>query len=220
MVKIDRSPTAPASLAVEKGKVCGSYKEPDVIRQLKADFNGKCYVCELNDLPDIEVEHLLPHYNRKIIDRVFDWNNLFYSCPHCNSIKNNRKYDEKVLDCCRIEPEEYLCHELKDQRVSVRTPEGVTDENARVTADLIQSCFELRNTGIREVGCEARFSRLADTMHILYKTLGKYKQEKDNPKHFRALRGMLNRNYKFAGFTRYYVRTHLQDYPELQDLVF
>ncbi len=218
MVKIERTSTPPASLAVEKGRN-GSYSQRDVIDLLKKDFHGKCYVCELNDLTDIEVEHLLPHYNRRIVDRVFDWNNLFYSCPHCNSIKNNRKYDEKILDCCTEDPEKFIDHVYTSQAVSVRPATGIIYELATVTADLIENCFEKRNTGIRTIQCDARFNRLADTMNKLYTILRKYKEENSRTIYYRALRGMLKREYKFAAFTRYYVRSHIQDYPELQDLL-
>lgn len=218
MVKIERTPTPPASLA-EQSKKNGSYREPDVIEQLKKDFHGKCYICELDDLTDVEIEHLLPHYNRQKKERVFDWNNLFYSCPHCNSIKNARKYDEKILDCCVEDPEKYLYHIFMEQAVSVRPADGVTSEKARMTADLIENCFEMRNTGIRNVQCAARFNRLADTMNKLYTTLGNYKQDTSSKKYYYALRAMLKREFKFAAFTRHYVRTHLQDYPGLSNLV-
>ena len=219
MIKIERTPTAPPSLAVESKKACGSYREPDVIEQLKKDFHGKCYICELDDLTDIQVEHLLPHHNRRIKERVFDWNNLFYSCPHCNNIKKESKYDEKILDCCVEDPEKYLYHCYSAQTVKIIPADGITDEKSIMTADLIQNCFELRNTGIRIVGCDARLSRLADTMNKLYATLGNYKQDTSSKKYYYALRAMLKREYKFAAFTRHYVRTHLQDYPELSDLV-
>lgn len=218
MVKIERTPTPPASLA-EQSKKNGSYREPDVIEQLKKDFHGKCYICELDDLTDIQVEHLLPHHNRRIKERVFDWNNLFYSCPHCNNIKKEQKYDEKILDCCVQDPEEYLYHCYSAQAVTIIPANGITDEKSIMTADLIQNCFEKRNTGIRIVQCAARFNRLADTMNKLYATLRNYKQDTSSTKYYNALRAMLKREYKFAAFTRHYVRTHLQDYPELSDLV-
>lgn len=219
MVKIERTPTPPASLAVESKKAHGSYTEDDVIEQLKKDFHGKCYICEMDDLTDIQVEHLLPHHNRKIKERVFDWNNLFYSCPHCNSIKKEPKYDEKILDCCTVDPEKYLYHTFSAQAVLVTPADGIIDEKAIMTADLIQNSFGKRNTGIRNVQCDARFKRLADTMNKLYSTLEKYKQDTSSKKYFFALRAMLKREYKFAAFTRHYVRSHLQDYPELSDLV-
>lgn len=74
MIKVDRNPMPPPSLAAEAQKANGSYNKPDVIRQLKEDFHNKCYICELGELSDPEVEHLRPHHNRKIKERVFDIN--------------------------------------------------------------------------------------------------------------------------------------------------
>ena len=63
MVKIERSLLAPPSLAIEAKKANGSCTQQDVIDQLKHDFHNKCYICELSDLSDPNVEHLLPHKN-------------------------------------------------------------------------------------------------------------------------------------------------------------
>ena len=110
MVKIKRALTPPASLSVESQKSYGSYSERDVVRQLKEDSHDKCYICELKYLSDPEVEHLKPHYNRKRKELVLDWTNLFYSCRHCNLIKSALKYDDKILDCCVVDPEEVMDH--------------------------------------------------------------------------------------------------------------
>lgn len=77
MIKIERSFPAPSSLAAEAAKNNGSYEKPDVVERLKADFHNKCYICELKELQDPQVEHLLPHKNGKYQERKFDWNNLF-----------------------------------------------------------------------------------------------------------------------------------------------
>lgn len=219
MVKIDRTPTPPASLAIESRKANGSYREQDVTDQLRHDFHGKCYICELDELTDIQVEHLRPHHNRAIKERVFDWNNLFYSCPHCNNLKKESKYDDKILDCCAVDPEQYLYHIFEEQSVSVKPADGVTSEEAAMTADLIQSSFEKRNTGIRTIQCDARFQRLAKTMNDLFNTLEGYKKNPASRKYCSALRAKLSRKYKFAAFTRYYVRSHIDDYPGLRELV-
>lgn len=80
MVKINRSFPAPVSLEREsQNPSSGSYSEADVIQRLKEDFHNKCYICELSNLQDPEVEHLLPHKNRTYPERVFDWNNLFWA---------------------------------------------------------------------------------------------------------------------------------------------
>lgn len=65
MIKIERNPIPPSSLAVESQKPNGVYNMPDVIQRLKEDSNDKCYICELGGLSDPEVEHLRPHHGRK-----------------------------------------------------------------------------------------------------------------------------------------------------------
>ena len=220
MVKIDRTPTPPASLAKESQKACGSYTSEDVISQLKQDFHAKCYLCELKNLTDIQVEHLLPHYNRKIKERVFDWNNLFYSCPHCNNIKKSSIYDEKILDCCKVDPELLLDHIYQDGKVQVRAHDPATqDEMILRTAELLENCFEKNNTGIRIIQCQERVNRLAETMNTLYKTLETLREKPESKRYLYTLRGMISREYKFAGFTRYYVRTHLKEFPEFCDKI-
>lgn len=214
MVKVERTPTPPPSLAIEKEKASGSYSEPDVHHQLKQDFNDKCYLCEIDELQSVEVEHLRPHGGDK--ELMFAWDNLFYSCRHCNSVKNQRKYDALVLDCCKTDPETLLEQQLIKGHVRVKPL--VETQEARLTAALLTECFELTNTGARITECQTRVNALSRTMNALYKTLEKYR-ENPSSNNLRRLRGMLSRTYKFAGFTRTYVRNHLEDYPELADYV-
>ena len=97
MVKVERSFPAPASLKEEAAKKNGNYSEKDVVERLKEDFHDKCYICELKELQDPQIEHLLPHKNGKYPERKFDWNNLFWVCGHCNSVKNQNKYDDGII---------------------------------------------------------------------------------------------------------------------------
>lgn len=73
MVKVKRSFPAPESLAEEEKKAAGRYDKPDVIERLKEDFHNKCYICEMKELQDPNVEHLLPHKNGKYPERKYDW---------------------------------------------------------------------------------------------------------------------------------------------------
>lgn len=41
-------------------------------------YINKCYLCEIKPVQDPEIEHLNPHFNGKLVDRKFDWNNLFF----------------------------------------------------------------------------------------------------------------------------------------------
>ena len=93
------------------------------------------------------------------------------------------------------------------------------DEMIQMTADLIQTCFELRNTGIREAACQYRIKELAETMSILFKTLKKYKDNPEAQRYKRSLNEMLNRSSQFAAFKRNYVKKHLGDYPGLENMV-
>ena len=212
MVKIERTMPPPRSLEIEKEKKAGSYTCEDVIAQLAQDGHGKCYLCEINELQSIQVEHLRAHHGGKDKNRKFDWNNLFYSCAHCNNVKNQQKYDGLILDCCVVDPETVMNQVLQGGHVIVEPLDG--SESVNLTAGLLTDCFELRNTGIRIRECDTRFKALQTTMTLLYKTLDKHRQ---NPteKTRKQLEGMLSRAYKFAGFTRTYVRLHIERYPDL-----
>ena len=89
----------------------------------------------------------------------------------------------------------------------------------QITADLIQTCFELRNTGILEAACQYRIKELAETMSILYKILKKHKDNPEAQRYQRSLNEMLSRSSQFAAFKRSYVRKHLGDYPDLENMV-
>ena len=137
---------------------------------------------------------------------MFDWNNLFLSCPHCNSVKNQKKYEEHIIDCCKEDPEASIRQELVDSHVVVTAIEST--EDAIRTAGLLTECFEKENTGIRILECQTRVNALQTTMTTLYRCLANYKQN-PSQRNYRTLRGMLNRSHKFAGFTRTYVRNHI-----------
>lgn len=217
MIKIERNPTPPPSLAVEEQKARGVYNKPDVIQRLKEDSHDKCYICELGGLSDPEVEHLKPHHGRTIPERIFDWNNLFYACSHCNNIKKESQYDDKIIDCCKEDPEKMLEQCYEEGHVNVHNI--VDEERAVMTASLIQECFEKRNTGIREAACQHRIERLADEMNVLYKVLEKHKKNPELLRYKRSLRATLSRNSIFAAFKRNYVRKHSSDYPDLEEFL-
>lgn len=217
MVKIERNPVPPPSLAVEARKANGIYNKPDVIQKLKEDSHDKCYICELGGLSDPEVEHLRPHHGRKVLERVFDWNNLFYVCPHCNNLKKDAKYDDRIIDCCVEDPEDMIEQCYENGHVNVHNT--VAEERAVMTAELIRECFEKRNTGIREAACQYRINCLAEEMNFLYKTLERYKKNPQSQRCRRSLKATLSRSSIFAAFKRSYVKRHIADYPDLKDFL-
>jgi len=98
MVYFEKSQPAPKCLAIEKAKKSGDYKCEDVLHRLKADFKNKCYICEQKAPTTINVEHFVSHKGNK--DLKFDWNNLFWSCGHCNNTKLG--YYNNLLNCTNL----------------------------------------------------------------------------------------------------------------------
>lgn len=133
MVKIERSQPAPASLEREKLIKSGKYDKEDVIERLVNDFNNKRYICEMKELQDPNVEHL--HSHKGDVDKKFDWSNLFWSCSHCNGVKNRDKYDDKIIDCTVIDPEEYIYFRIEGSSVRACIKQN-TDES-KMTCELI-----------------------------------------------------------------------------------
>lgn len=78
-------------------------------------------------MEDPQVEHLLPHKNGKYKDRKFDWENLFWACGHCNGIKNQNKYDEGILNCCKRDPEKLIDFQLNDDNIKLTRYSTVQD---------------------------------------------------------------------------------------------
>ena len=95
MVYFEKTQPAPPCLETEKAKAAGDYKCGNVLDNIKSDFKNKCYICEYKEPVTINVEHFRPHKDDK--DLKFSWNNLFWSCGHCNNIKSDRFTD--LIDC-------------------------------------------------------------------------------------------------------------------------
>lgn len=218
MVKIERTFPAPASLETESKKISGSYSEPDVVEQLRTDFHDKCYICEMKELQDPEVEHLLPHKNGKYPDRKFDWNNLFWSCGHCNKVKNQQKYDVGIIDCCKQDPEELIDLRLKGNTIEVKA-KSCEDTKAVLTAELIWEVFNIENTGMRIFKSHMRFQKLSQEMNILYDNLEEIKKRPDSRIAMRKLKALLRRESEFAAFKRGYVRENIEKFPQLMQYI-
>ena len=205
MVKVERSQPAPESLAEEAKKENGSYNQEDVVQRLYDDFKNKCYICGIRPVTDPEIEHRLPHMNGKFKDRKFDWNNLFWSCPHCNSVKNNRKYDNGIIDCCSRDPEQVLLYDLKNDNVIVKSLDR-EDEEAVLTADLIDQVFNSKNTQMRVIKSEIRVQKLLHEMNAFLSVLGKYSLNNKSTMNRRMLAAHLRRESSFSEFKRAYIR--------------
>lgn len=211
MVKVKRSMPAPASLEIEKAKANGSYEKPDVVAQLRKDFHNKCYICEMDNLQDPQVEHLRPHFNGKNKDLKFDWNNLFWSCGHCNSVKNQRKFDNHIIDCCAMDPELKIYFRLCNGNTDVQAVDS-GDEDAKMTAELIMEVFNKVNSGMRVYKSNMRFEELNREMNKLYATLEELLESPESTFLLKKLQVLIRRESRFAAFKRCYIRENAKKY--------
>lgn len=216
MIGVVRSKKIPESLRASSSPT--AYRNTDVVEQLVHDFHDKCYICEVRPVDDPEVEHLLPHKGGRYEERLLDWNNLFYVCRHCNSVKNKAQYDQGVIDCCRRDPEKLLVQELVGNRVHVVAVEPCDDE-AKRTSSLIEEVFMSENPALRRRAADARLKKLQLRMNALYTKLAEYKAGGPSAMVVETLAAMLSKEAAFAGFTRCYVREHLDEYPGLEKYV-
>ena len=106
MVKIDRSPLPPGKTITKEA----DYTSGTLYELLKSDFNEKCYICEDRAAKrGIEIEHRHAHKGNAALK--YDWNNLFFSCHHCNRLKNT--CFNTIIDCTQDDPEDYFNLKIK-----------------------------------------------------------------------------------------------------------
>lgn len=197
MIKFTRSDTEKARKAVsilhaaKEGD--SGYNKREVNEALIEMFRGKCYICENKDgISSYQIEHLIPH--RGNLELKYDWNNLFWSCAHCNNIKN-AKYDP-ILDCTKVDVDKKIAFRKegyfgKDEKFQfIPLEEGAEIENtvallyeayygstpqkkveaANIRKALRRSLSDFKNL-IREY-CEAEDYDKEDMRCLIHKELG------------------------------------------------
>lgn len=158
MFNVIRSQPAPASLAKEH-----SYRGQDVIEALRTMFHNKCYLCEQDSVADPEVEHFQPHNDDPKL--IYGWDNLYFSCRRCNSVKNNRHVD--LLNCAdtRIDVFDEIIHYAGNAamgEVEIRASKPRPSQQTINTVSLLYKCFNEEGTSLREVSKESLLERLLE----------------------------------------------------------
>jgi len=206
MLYFEKSQPAPECLENEKLKTRGDYKCGCVLERLKADFKNKCYICESKAPLSINVEHFKPHLNFKHKDLAFDWNNLFWSCAHCNNIKLAKFTN--LLDCTNLNDEietklEYLFTPLPYELVKIETI--YSDAKTLETKTLLLNVFN-GTTHLKTIESDNIRSELAKEIRSFQKSLVKYfddrNSKKDKNKYLRRIKNHLHIASAFTSFKR------------------
>ncbi|WP_318458365.1 HNH endonuclease [Photobacterium leiognathi] len=218
MFNVTRTYPAPNSIA--KGK----YNEEDVLTALKPMFLEKCYLCERDDIQDAEVEHFVPHQNDETLK--YDWDNLYYSCSRCNSIKSNTHVN--LLDCtnhmldigelisCMMPP-------APSEKVIIRATSRNPTVQTNNTVELLDKCYNLENTALRGISRESLMEQMWEhytDLLIARQTLRKKKSAAmDKQRAEQVIAAMLDIQHPFSIFWRYYYLNDsflMEKHPELR----
>ena len=128
------------------------YNTQEVVKVLEKMFFGKCYLCEQDELSDPEIEHFVAHEGDKT--KKYDWNNLYYSCSRCNSIKSNRH--NNLIDCCDVSVDVFrrfrcLMPQTPDGPVTIEPMEESNCVFTQNTVTLLDRCYNENNTPLRGI---------------------------------------------------------------------
>ncbi len=207
MVFFEKSQPEPECLAIEKEKADGDYKCDNVLTKIKEDFKNKCYICEYKEPETINVEHFRPHNGNK--DLKFSWDNLFWSCSHCNNTKLD-KYDD-ILNCTDLNDDvenklKYIIKPFPFEEVKIEELDNSPDTLA--TKELLIAVYN-GTTKLKTIESANLRNKLLDEIVAFQGLLYDYfldTNSADDLEYFLIkIRGHINRASNFTAFKRWII---------------
>lgn len=213
MLYFKKSQPAPDCLEKEKLKVNGNYRCDGVVKQLKLDFKEKCYLCEDDKPTSLNVEHFKPHHNGKYKDLKFDWNNLFWSCAHCNTTKLAKIEYDNILDCTdeNDNVEQQLKYDFKPFPHELVNIKAISQQNDKAvnTQNLLNAIFNSITTELKESESINLRKRLLHDIRDFGDFLFEYEEtrdEEDKAFYLRKIKQHLNSASAFTSFKRQIIK--------------
>lgn len=195
MIRVRKDSTAPHSLLTTS-----AYDGEDVKRQLLADQEGKCYICERSNTTDFEIEHLKSRTNYPELKQ--DWSNLLLSCGFCNR-KKSQTFDD-ILNPIdeNIEDEIAQRVDFKEKR-AVFCPQIDTPSHNN-TVNLLNIVFNGSHR-VRTTKEERFFEYFISAINRFQETVACYLLDR-NQENENAVRYELSINNEFLGFKYWIIR--------------
>ncbi|MCD8303266.1 MAG: HNH endonuclease [Prevotellaceae bacterium] len=199
-----------------------------MLKRLWADFKNKCYLCEAKAPTSINVEHFRPHEGRD--ELKYDWNNLYFSCSHCNNTKTqleNKKLisEEGLLDCtCEADRvDEVISYRFSPWPTKkVKLKDEASGDKAlslriRNTIMLLDGIYNGTDTQLKTIEAENLLQQLQAEVEAFQDLMLKYKwgDEKQRDEALERMREELGNASAFTAFKRWMLR----DDPELASLL-
>jgi uncharacterized protein (TIGR02646 family) len=203
----EKSQPGPECLAHEQTKASGDYKCGDVLARLQADFKNKCYICEAQPT-SINVEHFRPHKGDRAL--MFDWNNLYWACVHCNNTKL-AKYTN-ILDCTNLEDAieaklKYIFQPFPHEMVAI---EALSDDpKTASTRELVLAVFN-GTTELKQLEAATLRAQLLQEIRDFQNQLCEYFEPtvnaEDKAYFLRKIKAHLHQASRFTSFKRWIIR--------------
>lgn len=210
-------------LQEEKIKQSGTYNIPEVVEALSDEFHNKCYICEQKNIKNLNIEHFKPHkgINR---DLMFDWNNLYYACGHCNNLKLS-KYDNILDPGNPDEDVESLMHygmPILHKRSKVEIIECSDDEKVKNTVELLNYVYNGK-TAIKDIEAVNIKKDLVEELLKFTTWLVEYDDDEleddEREELKRNIRKGLNKKSAFTAFKRQIIKDTNYFYQEFKEYI-
>jgi prefoldin subunit 5 len=192
------------------------YSDKSVKESLKSDFYKKCYICE-EATRHFEVDHFYPQKDYPHL--VDEYQNLFYICQKCNKVKPkniNTKSENEILNCCEIDPENYIKLKLnsKEEKVKIeilKVESGLfLEERIRETIKLLERVYNGVNSSSDSF--EDLQSEIKSEIENFRKKVDKYQTSKLKRVASKEVRDELSVESSYLSFKRWIIR----DNPKLK----
>ncbi len=207
MVYFEKSQPAPPSLLLEKNKKSGTYRTAEVIARLDKDFYSKCYICGQKNPTTINIEHFMPHRGDR--DLMFDWNNLFYACGHCNNVKLAQKEFDEILNCTLKSDQVDRAIAYQFNPFPKEKPHFevlIPSQKATHAKELLDRVFNGEPTSLKALeGANLRDLLLKSIKEFQELLIDYYKYGKDAT-FLLKIKQHLNNSIEFTAFKRYIIR--------------
>lgn len=218
MFSVVRPSTEPNCLNDEK------YNTSEVVSLLEPMFFGKCYLCERDNLSDPEIEHFDPHLGDKT--KKYSWNNLYYSCGRCNSIKSTTH--KNLLDCCDASINIFktikcLLPSIPDEPVNISAELDAANQKTINTVELLRRCYNETNTPLRgitrSVLMESLFSHYTEFLTYRGTLRDKRFTEEEKALAKGRIKSMIKVSFPFSVFWRWHLLSDSFLVKELEGLI-
>ena len=197
MIRVYKHCVVPKSLA-ENSSI-----GEDVIRQLRDDQYGKCYLCERALITDFEVEH---HHSRaNHSELAFEWSNLLWSCTYCNGKKSS--LFDNILNPVNENIEEIIHQSFDFPNAKVLfSSKYISSESVDETIELLNRIFN----GSKRIRTEReqRFYNYAMSKITSFQEMVISWLENKNEENTKAIIEELDARAEFLGFKYWIIKSN------------